>query len=171
MAEMRLLVFSDSHGRIGDMIDVVEKLTGQISAVIHLGDNERDAEQLEALYPSIPFYYVPGNCDYCGSHIHRVIELNEKRIFLTHGHKYSVKTNLNKLKQAAAENNADACLFGHTHKAHYEIYSGMLILSPGSICFPHGKHGASYGIVNVPPSGALSGNVVEVAENGGRPIF
>ena len=167
---MRLLIFSDSHGRIGGMQDVLNKLLNQINAVIHLGDYERDAQRLEALCPSVPFYYVPGNNEPCPDPF-KIIELNGRRIFLTHGHKYRVKRDLSTLKQAAAENNADACFFGHSHKAHYEMYGDILVLNPGSISFPRGQHGASYAIVNVPPSGVLSGNVIEVTKHGGRPIF
>jgi len=169
--KMDLLIFSDSHGRIGNMVDVMERLYGRYNTVIHLGDNERDAKRMEQAYPSVPFYAVAGNCDFNGEEKFKLIGIYGKRIFITHGHEYGVKSGFGKLKQAAAKNKADACLFGHTHEAHYERVDGMIIMNPGSIEYPRGRHGTSYAMLTVSTSGDIRGNVIELTKNGGKPIY
>jgi len=167
---MKILAFSDSHGRIGDMQIITEKLLPHISAVIHLGDNIRDVLRLQQLFADakafsgLPaaFFCVPGNCDGYYEEVSKLITLNGRKIFITHGHEHGVKSSLNKLKQAAAKLNADACFYGHTHVANVEYHNNMLVLNPGSIAEPRGRLGASYAVVDVPTNGnMLEGNVVE----------
>jgi len=169
---VKLLIFSDSHGRIGSMQAVLEKMAGYIDVVLHLGDNVNDIKRLNQVCTSassLNFFYVPGNCDYHNK-TDEIIELNGRRILLTHGHVQNVKQGLDILRKTAAKNNVDACFFGHTHVAHIEFFKDILILNPGSISFPRGRHGASYAVVEVPANGRFYGNVVELTQHGGRII-
>ena len=53
---MKILVFSDSHGRLGLMLDAVEKERPQ--RVFFLGDCYRDGQALADAYPDIPMELV-----------------------------------------------------------------------------------------------------------------
>ena len=59
---MRILVLSDSHGRVGPMEEAVEAVRPQ--QIFHLGDGWDDARELHRHYPDIPLHQVRGNCDY-----------------------------------------------------------------------------------------------------------
>jgi putative phosphoesterase len=168
---MNLLIFSDTHNRTSSMHHVINSLITQTDIIIHLGDNIEDINFFEQSYPTIPFYAVPGNCDYNTEKNDKIIEINKKRIFLTHGHEYNVKFKLDKLKKAAADYNADACFFGHSHDAHLEWYNNTLFLNPGSISYPRGRYGVSYAFVNIHDEGTIRGNVIELTPNGSKPIF
>lgn len=58
---MKLVLFSDSHGNVANMADVVR--LEHPDRVLHMGDLARDAEELARQFPDIPVTYVPGNCD------------------------------------------------------------------------------------------------------------
>jgi hypothetical protein len=167
---MKILIFSDSHGKTGTMTRVTERLHTQITAVIHLGDCYRDLRAVKALYPQLQYYAVPGNCDHYTADPNQLVEIGGKRIFITHGHEYGVKRGLDKLKQAAADVNADACLFGHSHDAEKQLHDGILFLNPGSTDYPRGRFGASYGVITV-SDGQIDGNAVEITKHGGIPLF
>ena len=81
---MQVLVVSDSHGRVDNMIRAVERV--QPDYVLHLGDCQRDLEKLRREFPGLPMEGVPGNCDW-GSYDQpeRLIELGGVRILMLHG--------------------------------------------------------------------------------------
>lgn len=58
---MRVLVFSDTHGR-RDGMDKAIAAIGGIDAVFHAGDVTRDAAYLQSRY-EFPVYQVRGNND------------------------------------------------------------------------------------------------------------
>ena len=60
---MRIIVFSDSHGRTGNLFDVIEKHRNTTDMFIHLGDGEPEADMVKSAYPEIDLRYVRGNCD------------------------------------------------------------------------------------------------------------
>ena len=130
--KMRILVFSDSHGRVGPMQDMVELYAPD--AVFHLGDVVRDGDKLQALYPKLPFYRVAGNCDWSASGLplESVAYLEGKTVFYMHGHTQHVKTGIGLAVQAAQAVQAQLLLFGHTHRAVCEEYDGLLAVNPGA---------------------------------------
>jgi predicted phosphodiesterase len=58
---MRILVLSDSHNSY--LFSEFLHIAQNADMVIHLGDGQRDAEDLKSVL-KCPFYYVSGNCDY-----------------------------------------------------------------------------------------------------------
>lgn len=135
-AEMKIIVFSDSHRELDGMRKVVRR--EKPDYVFHLGDHDSDAEQISREFQLLPVAMVRGNCDGWGdTPLSLTLTLGGKRFFLCHGHTYGVKSGLLRVIYAAREQNADILLFGHTHEAYYECLnegtdSELYVLNPGS---------------------------------------
>lgn len=150
----RILVFSDSHGAVGKMIKIIESMPG-LSGIIHLGDINRDILTLEDTFFDIPIYGVQGNNDYTGSYPNeKLLTIDGKKIFMTHGHYYLSGFDSSRLKTAPRAETADLILYGHTHIADTEQWGDKLIANPGSISRPR-RGEASYGIIEI-ENGKLS---------------
>lgn len=129
---MILYVFSDSHGSLHEMLDIIQ--THPPDAILHLGDGMAQAEDLRALYPQIPLYNVPGNCDFSSS-IPSILELELEghRLLLCHGHIWQVKNRMDLALAAAREAQADVLLYGHTHQAYAaQEADGLWVINPGA---------------------------------------
>ncbi len=131
-----LLVLSDTHGKLGKLLqdsgsELVHHLN-ESDRIFHLGDGEEDIRKLALLYPT-KLEYVNGNCDLADDTPVRIIDIENTRFLLTHGHKFSVKTNLMKLELECRYREADVGLFGHTHRVTYEDLGGLTLLNPGSV--------------------------------------
>ena len=59
---MKIIVFSDSHGNFNALYRVME-MHRDARAFFHLGDGQRELDDIEALYPEKEFHSVCGNCD------------------------------------------------------------------------------------------------------------
>lgn len=141
----KVVVFSDSHGIVRDMADIVKK--EKPDKVIHLGDCERDAQRLLMECPGISLESIPGNCDSQNEIEERVINYAGFRILLCHGHTYWVKMGYLRLALAAEEKGVDIALFGHTHNVCQEQSGPVILFNPGSIGSPPPGVFASYGIL------------------------
>ena len=128
---MTILVLSDSHGNVGNMIRAVEQV--QPDRVLHLGDCQRDLTALEGEFPALPMEGVPGNCDW-GScdQPERLLEMGGVRIFMLHGHTRNVKSSTMSALYAAKEYGAQVLLFGHTHVPLVDNDGTLLTLNPGA---------------------------------------
>ncbi|MCF8011300.1 MAG: metallophosphoesterase [Clostridiales bacterium] len=144
---MRVLVLSDTHGDLKNALYALQK--EQYDIILHAGDFVRDAGELAAQV-KVPLYKVLGNCDVYDLGVEKqIIELEGKKILLIHGHQLKVKTTYQRLLYCAAEENADAVVFGHTHEPLNIEQDGILLFNPGSTSRP--KHGqqSSYGIMEI----------------------
>lgn len=130
---MKALVLSDSHRDFGGIMRAMEN-ESDVDLIIHAGDVQRDVDDIMAAWSNIPCAYVLGNNDFFVHDVpdRRVFGFGGKRIFLTHGHMYSVKLSLDRLIRAAKDAEADICIFGHTHVSHIEKSGNLLVLNPGS---------------------------------------
>ena len=142
---LKILVFSDSHGRISPMLDLIR--LHKPDMIFHLGDVSRDLEPLYLEWPELKVVGVPGNCDgWTGQPLERIVEVEGVRFLLSHGHAYHVKAGLGGLIAAAREQEVDAALFGHTHVPYCEQIDGIWFFNPGSV----GSYCcADYGIITV----------------------
>lgn len=147
---MKVLVISDTHGDVNRAFSA-HTLSEPVDIIIHLGDGCADADQLRAAL-DVPVINIAGNCD-PGSNAprERVWECEGKRILLTHGDAYQVKSGLAKLRQRAEDIGADAVLFGHTHQGVLENHSGLLLVNPGTLL--NVGHHRSYAVLNILPEG------------------
>lgn len=147
---MKILVISDTHGNAGRAF-MAHSRCDAVDALIHLGDGCADANLLREVL-EIPVITVAGNCDPgCGAPRERIWECEGKRILLTHGDAYQVKSGLGRLRQRAQEIGVDAAFFGHTHQSLLENNSGLLLLNPGTLA-NYGHH-RSYAVVDISPEG------------------
>lgn len=155
---MRILVLSDSHGNLSNMIRAARLTEPQM--ILHLGDCWRDAEKLRAIFPETAFEQVPGNCDFRSSETaEKLLILEKKRVLICHGHTYDVKHTLVSAEHAAEEQHLDAFLFGHTHRALRDLRGNALFFNPGSI----GDHlNPTYGILRI-ENGSLEGEIVHLS--------
>lgn len=149
MDNIKILVFSDSHGREHYIEKAIEAHGGRADALIFLGDGIAGANRVFEKYPNIPHVSVKGNCDFMadGEVDEAQINLGGVNILCTHGHKYSVKSTLMSAGLRARERGCGLLLFGHTHE-RCEIRTGELIyFNPGSIGQGYPKR--SYGVINI----------------------
>ena len=132
----RILVISDTHGKTDKVIRLLENVP--FTKVFHLGDMVSDAILLKKAFPDIEFHYVKGNNDPYGAESEKTVEVCGKKIFLCHGHNYSVSSSLLSLSLRAKEVGADVALFGHTHQKFKEECDGLTLFNPGSPERPRG---------------------------------
>ena len=132
---MVVLILSDSHGHLEEMVQATERT--QPDAICHLGDCWHDGQRLSALYPHLPFYAVPGNCDMVYDQPRELtVSLGGHTVFLCHGDRYGVKLGLGGLADISERTGAELVLFGHTHRPFIDHRYGAMLLNPGSIGLP-----------------------------------
>ena len=125
---MKVLVFADSHGQRQVMAQIAAK--EQPMLILHLGDHESDCEDT---FGGIRVVKVRGNCDYgSAEETSRRFDLGNAKIFMTHGHLYRVKFELDTLTKAALAAGANVILFGHTHRPYLQKYPHYTIMNPGT---------------------------------------
>ena len=135
----KILVLSDSHGNVNNMVTAVGRLHPDM--IIHLGDCWADAEQLHRKFPMTVMEQVPG-------------------------HTFNVKAGYLNLEYAAEERKVDAALFGHTHRVFYDKHNRIAYMNPGSIGQPPYGIPPSYGILQVDgSSNTIATDVIYLEEN------
>ena len=133
---MKILVFSDSHGNVSNMLRAVEREMPRM--ILHLGDCWRDGERLHDAFPAIEFHQVPGNCDAYRepAELPQILQvtIGGVKLYLTHGHHHN-PDNLPPLPEGTV------FLSGHTHVKIDEVHNGIGCLNPGSVSIPKdGSH-------------------------------
>ncbi|NKE06351.1 MULTISPECIES: metallophosphoesterase [Mesobacillus] len=148
----RVLIVSDSHGST-EVLEGIENLHGNdVDLMIHCGDSELS----ESDAAIVNFSSVKGNCDFYGNFPDEEIHaINGVRIFVTHGHLYSVKSTLVNLYYKAKELQADIVCFGHSHLLGAEMVDDVLFINPGSIRLPRGRTEKSYAILELESGKAI----------------
>lgn len=132
---MKILVLSDSHSSLRFMRSCIEIL--KPDAGVHLGDHYDDGEVIAQENPGLTVYQVAGNCDKYRAPDHAcellVCSVGGVKMFMTHGHRYGVKSGEEALLAAARAQNADVVLYGHTHtQVCRREGDGLWVLNPGS---------------------------------------
>ena len=158
---MKILVFSDSHGKTYNMEKAIKMHKDTSDCVFFLGDGLRDVNTMKQVYGDRLFFTsVCGNCDspllaLNGEPAVQMINLEGFRFMLTHGHLHSAKSTLDRLVYSARENGADAVIFGHTHNPENiylppinEADKPLYVFNPGSISKPNYGN-PTYGIIDI----------------------
>lgn len=146
---MKLLVLSDSHGRVGLIQDIIDK--EKFDKLIFLGDGLRDFDYIE----DERILKIAGNCDFFANNEAKEmrLEICGVKILATHGHIYNVKRGLGGIVNEAKKKGINLVLFGHTHTSFCETVDETMFLNPGSVA--NGK----YTLIE------LANGVVEKVEN------
>ncbi len=165
---MKVLIISDTHGKIDNVQMILERtIPLGVGAVLHCGDYVSDARLLQKFYPNIEINYVYGNCDVgFGGAYSEVVTIEEVSFFMTHGHRYGVKWGeYDDLLIDAIAHEAQVAVCGHSHCAHIQRKDGVLLLNPGSITQPRDGRYPSYAIIEVKEGKIIEANVMQIVEN------
>ncbi|AFA47112.1 metallophosphoesterase family protein [Acetobacterium woodii] len=146
---MKIGIMSDSHGNLKAVKQAVDEM-GPVDVIIHLGDYVEDALYLRTI-TNTPVHILKGNLDSYANEGSMVLEttLGGFTFFASHGHKYGVKNNLDRLYYAGMEKNAQVVLYGHTHQAYINDDGRMLVMNPGSVGAPRMGDPESYGLITI----------------------
>jgi uncharacterized protein len=142
----KVLIVSDSHGLTKELTILRQRHLDEVDLMIHCGDSELSPDEA-----AISGYLtVMGNCDFGGGYpLETTSEVAGRKFFITHGHRYSVKTTLLNLKYKAEEVHANIVCFGHSHVLGAEVIDGTLFLNPGSIRLPRERVEKTYVILDL----------------------
>jgi len=155
MADKKLLVLSDSHGETTALKAVFNWAKNYIPpndticAAAFLGDGLSDLKlAADAAGFTCDWKCVSGNNDY-GTNIPDALTFDyaEHRIFICHGHRYSLYGGHHALLAAARLNNADIAMFGHSHTPHHKTTDGITLINPGSVGRPRSRIGATFAVI------------------------
>ena len=143
---MKILVLSDSHSALSFMRNCIRAVKPQ--ALVHLGDHYDDGLAMAEENPMLKVYQVPGNCDRyrCPPTVPEILiqKVAGVNLYMTHGHRHSVKATLTALLRDARASKVQAVLYGHTHVPDCRREEdGLWVLNPGSC----GYYGGSAGII------------------------
>ncbi len=156
---MRILVISDSHGKNDDVKQVIKQV-GDIDMFIHLGDVERGVDYINSL-TDVEKHIISGNNDYAlDLPATDSFMIADKKVFITHGHRFYVGSGVERLREYALENGYDIVMYGHTHVPFLEVGDKVTILNPGSISYPRQdgrKH--TFMMIDVDPKGEFHYNI------------
>ena len=132
---MKILLFSDSHRNVFNMKNVIERFKNEISLIVHLGDYVSDFKEITKHIYEIPCISVKGNNDFFEPNEQEeyIYNLNGINCLFTHGHRYGVKTGLNRLAEHAFQSKAKIVAFGHTHEPLVKQIFDTLYINPGTI--------------------------------------
>ncbi len=143
---MKLLVISDTHGRIIEAENLINSLSG-IDCVVHLGDYQRDGLKLESKC-GVPVIALKGNTDGSFSNEgYRIVDTEYGKLYLSHGHMEAVKRGPENILYKAFSLGCKAALYGHTHVPEYRNLGEIYLLNPGSLAFPRGNRPGSYAVI------------------------
>ena len=122
-----ILIISDYHKKEDKVLELIKKYNPL--HILCCGDGESDL----SFYEENNIISVKGNCDYANLPHVKIIEIEGKKILITHGHMHDVYFDIFKLYLLAKESNADYVLYGHTHNQMIEKYEGVIFINPGAL--------------------------------------
>ncbi len=146
---MKIGITGDTHGHIQairQLLTVVEP----VDYWLHTGDYSQDARFLVA-ETMLPVLTVAGNCDKpIGiANLDEFLVLEDKRIWLTHGHRYMKDYKIEEMVWWARKLEADIVVFGHTHVPLIKWFGDTLLINPGSLVLPRGDEGPTYAVLTL----------------------
>jgi putative phosphoesterase len=142
---MKLVVFSDAHGR-KELVDRVLDFNPDADAVINLGDSEME----QKYFTKRNIIHVKGNYPLDpGQTYNQVCTFGSLKVFITHGHKYKVHYSLDLLIEHAELYGYNIVLYGHTHILFHKMIGDVRAINPGSLSNPRSMYPPSYCIINI----------------------
>ena len=136
---MKVLVFSDSHGR-KELLDRIISNEPDCTEIVFLGDGMRDIEAVQEFYPKHRFTCVKGNNDWHSNKSGETYKyFNGVTVFACHGDTLDVRTTVSYICRKAAAVGGKLALYGHTHVAKSVIdpVTKVTAVNPGAACEGH----------------------------------
>ena len=160
---MRIVVFSDSHGNF-TAVERIFKQNQDADLFIFLGDGAREIDTISAVYPQKQILCVKGNCDIISRAPKELLYTapDGRNIFACHGNTYSVNTTKTRLFYKGRELGASVVLFGHTHCRFLSYDEQMYMLNPGSAGQPRDGLAPSYAFIDLLEGGGIFCSHVEL---------
>jgi putative phosphoesterase len=155
-------MMSDSHGDLAAIRRVLA-VSEPVDMWLHAGDYAQDAELL-AKQAKVPVSAVAGNTDGAATTAKwdEFIELQGKKIWLTHGHRHKVKWGIQELVQWGHQYDVQLVVFGHTHMPQITTDGSMLLINPGSVAFPLQGRQPTIAMVTITADGQLRPQIIEI---------
>ena len=146
---MRILVLSDSHRHIANLVEAISnEPTAEI--IYFLGDGTYEMDEVREIFKEKTFIVVRGNCDFMDTvPLCDIRNVDTCKIYASHGATENVKLSYIGIKRAAKEQMCNIALFGHTHEKYYSYEDGLHLFNPGSI-----KEG-NYGVIDIMGNGVM----------------
>jgi len=137
---LKCLIFSDVHRHKKRFLGILREHS-DATYILSLGDSEFSHSYLKEknVIGVKGNYPMDGGLGY-----DYTLTTGGKTLFITHGHKYSVKYGYDKLYYKMQEEQADFCFHGHTHQISFEDVGKGYIINPGAVNHPRGSYPASY---------------------------
>lgn len=153
---MKILIVSDSHGNMLAVREAIKK-EQPIDMLFHCGDVEGNVNLIEDM-AGCPCHVVSGNCDFfSGLPKEKIVEVSDKKFFITHGHNYGVSYGSDRLFYLAKQCGYDVVMYGHTHVPFIEKQEGVWIINPGSISRPRtSTREYTYAVMDIDENGDVS---------------
>ena len=134
MAKKYITVLSDTHGNL----NLLKRLQGDFISsdfIVHLGDGVLDMQDFYLDYFN-KILQVDGNCDFVKSGNDELIfSVDGVKILAVHGHKFSVKSGIDRLVDYASEKGCNVVLYGHTHFSKIERIKDIYLINPGTLSY------------------------------------
>jgi putative phosphoesterase len=171
-------VIADTHvpQRLRRLPDGIPAAFRGVDLILHAGDIN-SASVLSELEEIAPVQAVVGNADLfrSGLPLTRVLEIEGRRIGLTHGHGGWARYLVGKARDVLGmrENYyldivwksfgpVEAIVFGHTHRAYRAVRSGVLMFNPGPIAPDYyNTSGPQVGLLHV-SAGAIETEIIRL---------
>lgn len=132
---MKIIVYSDSHGRKSKVSAMLEK-ESDADFCFFLGDGIGEARETAEKFPHIKHIIVKGNCDGSASAETVAYKYIDGLTFVAcHGHEFAVKRWLTELIEHTKGVRGNIALYGHTHirNTYFDGASGVFLLNPGTL--------------------------------------
>ena len=129
----KVLIVSDSH-KHNEILNKIFNAHSDIDTCIHCGDLQDNVNALEIK----TLHIVRGNNDFDYFPQELFIELENYKLYITHGHMQDIEVSDLKISQVASEKQANIVLYGHTHNPKFYQKDNMHFINPGSVAFPRG---------------------------------
>lgn len=147
----KILIVSDTHGKNDNLRKVIARIGDHMDLMIHLGDSLTSLETMQEMI-SCPVEMVRGNSDSMthGLPITKLIQIEQYKVLITHGHQYGGKWGVDSMKEAARDNGAQIVMFGHSHEPLIDTCSDVVVLNPGSLSQPRQEgHHPTYIVMTI----------------------
>ena len=129
-----ILIVSDSH-KNNRILNNIFKAHPHIDTCIHCGDLQDNENGLEINKLLI----VRGNNDFELYPNELILDIENYKIYVTHGHMHDIEYTDQKIYENALQHHTDIILFGHTHDPKFYKKDHMFMINPGSVSFPRSK--------------------------------